>query len=650
MARHVEKSFYPRRENHRDRENALVRRLLQTGAVVAGVGAAVIAVPGAVAAAEDTSASTPGGSEQPHRAGTANSADTTASDPSGSPAQERKQSAADGPASAVDDTDADDDAALADAFGEDVSEGVAGPSTNEDDAEDVPGEAGDVDELEDADDATTPADDEPQEPTGDARESTATVLAAGQPRPAEPAQHVSAAVVIDEASVENAITATHDPAPAELVAVPVEATTPVVAEPTSQQPVAAIGTEATAESALTTAARAPVTWQSIVDDIWSWFNLGDNPPALPATRVNFIVEALWVSVRRVHYILTNQRPVAVPTQETSDPHTGEVVGNLNATDPEDDNLTFVIRTPPEHGSVVVNEDGSYVYTPNPDMADFGGIDRFTVRIGDTTGNPWHLRGFAEALGLVRPTLVTVTVTVDPVNQSPAAEDVDVVVGHRGQVSGVINAADPNGDTLSYTIGNPPVHGTVDLDPLTGNFVYTPAIEVGPIPEQDFFTVRIDDGLGGVAEAQVTVHFLPNSAPVISSAVTVQHPYDGAVEETYITFEVLDRDGDEVSVQVVLHPDDFDKGHIHWLDPAGRVMFHTYPHSHRDAFDDPDNAFARVIITATDEFGAVTVLEQRISITPAPMHGPVGMSIPSDALPLPNSVPDIDADGTLRRLL
>ena len=51
----------------------------------------------------------------------------------------------------------------------------------------------------------------------------------------------------------------------------------------------------------------------------------------------------------------------------------------NDTDPEDDALTAVLASPPAHGTLVLNADGSFVYTA---AAGFSGTDTFTYRASD----------------------------------------------------------------------------------------------------------------------------------------------------------------------------------------------------------------------------------------------------------------------------
>ncbi len=75
---------------------------------------------------------------------------------------------------------------------------------------------------------------------------------------------------------------------------------------------------------------------------------------------------------------------------------GVVIGS----DVDGDSLTYSKGTDPVHGSVVVNSDGTYTYTPD---ADFIGLDSFVVTVSDGNG------GFVNS---------TVNVNVTPVNDAP----------------------------------------------------------------------------------------------------------------------------------------------------------------------------------------------------------------------------------------
>ncbi|MEZ8307666.1 VCBS domain-containing protein, partial [Vibrio splendidus] len=79
-------------------------------------------------------------------------------------------------------------------------------------------------------------------------------------------------------------------------------------------------------------------------------------------------------------------------------------GQLTATDANNDLLTFSVESGPSNGSLTLNEDGSWLYTPEPN---YNGADSFEVIVTDDTG--------------LKDTL-TVTIDVTPVNDPATVSD------------------------------------------------------------------------------------------------------------------------------------------------------------------------------------------------------------------------------------
>jgi VCBS repeat-containing protein len=77
----------------------------------------------------------------------------------------------------------------------------------------------------------------------------------------------------------------------------------------------------------------------------------------------------------------NDAPVG-NNQSVTTPEDTPITGKLIASDKDGDTLTFTPKDQPTHGSVAVNPDGSYVYTPAPN---YNGKDSFTVTVGDGKG-------------------------------------------------------------------------------------------------------------------------------------------------------------------------------------------------------------------------------------------------------------------------
>ena len=74
-----------------------------------------------------------------------------------------------------------------------------------------------------------------------------------------------------------------------------------------------------------------------------------------------------------------------PIVGTPDPETGEVTGTIVASDPDGDDLTYTATTAPVHGTVSVEADGSFTYTPRLRdrlLADEDTTDSFVVTVSD----------------------------------------------------------------------------------------------------------------------------------------------------------------------------------------------------------------------------------------------------------------------------
>ena len=139
-------------------------------------------------------------------------------------------------------------------------------------------------------------------------------------------------------------------------------------------------------------------------------------------------------------------------------------------------LSYAKATDPGHGTVTVDANGDFNYTP---ASNFHGPDSFTYRVTDA----------ASGEELTR----SVSITVAAVTDLTAADDTfstneDIVL--NASVAG--NDGTTSGGVLSYAKATDPGHGTVTVD-ANGDFHYTPASNFhGP----DSFTYRVTDAASG----------------------------------------------------------------------------------------------------------------------------------------------------------
>ncbi|PYQ77363.1 MAG: hypothetical protein DMG04_00635, partial [Acidobacteria bacterium] len=190
-------------------------------------------------------------------------------------------------------------------------------------------------------------------------------------------------------------------------------------------------------------------------------------------------------------------------------------------------LTAVLVTASSRGSVVLNPNGGFTYTPG---ANFNGADSFTYKAND---------------GTLDSNVATVTITVTPVNDPPIASAQAVTTAEDTAKTITLGATDVDGDTLTYAIVTPPAHGT--LSGTAPTVTYTPTANYnGP----DTFTFKANDGTvdSNVATVSITVTAV-NDAPVANpQAVTTTEDTAKA-----IVLAATDVDGDALTYAIVVGP-------------------------------------------------------------------------------------------------
>ena len=135
---------------------------------------------------------------------------------------------------------------------------------------------------------------------------------------------------------------------------------------------------------------------------------------------------------------------------------------------------------------------------------------------------------------------TFVVTVTSGNHPPTASDVSVTTDEDTAVSVMLDAADVDGDTLSYLVLTQPTHGT--LSGTVPNLIYSPDPNYNGT---DSFTYQVNDGLldSNTATVSLTITAI-NDAPTASD-VSVTTDEDTAVS---VMLDAADVDGDTLIVR------------------------------------------------------------------------------------------------------
>ena len=193
---------------------------------------------------------------------------------------------------------------------------------------------------------------------------------------------------------------------------------------------------------------------------------------------------------------------------------GKVTGTATAVDPDRDLLTFVGSGPTAKGTVVVNADGSFAYTPTAAARHQATADNATPADKEDTFTITAMDSFGGSLA------IPVTVAIKPsVNRAPTrgsyTSDADPVTA---LVTGTATARDADSDPLTFSGTTTTAKGGAVVY-SAGDFIYTPTDDARAAAgapgasladKRDTFVITVDDGHGGTLAITVRV-------PIVAAA-------------------------------------------------------------------------------------------------------------------------------------
>ncbi|KQY02941.1 hypothetical protein ASD37_25680 [Mycobacterium sp. Root135] len=245
-------------------------------------------------------------------------------------------------------------------------------------------------------------------------------------------------------------------------------------------------------------------------------------PTTATTDLNFPQAVLSTDGQQLYYtsdaalqvislVPANTFPIAGAPVLNPPTATGVVSGSVPVTDPDQDTLTYRASAPGK-GSVVVNPDGTFTYTPTAAARHAAATVGASAAL---TTDTFTLTADDGRRGIIT---VPVTVNILPANTAPTAKaSVGSPNFKTGIVTGSVTGADKDKDALTYT-STAPAKGTVTID-AKGKFTYTPtasarqaaaAPAAAAVDKADAFTINVDDGHGGIFASAVTVKISPLS--------------------------------------------------------------------------------------------------------------------------------------------
>jgi VCBS repeat-containing protein len=263
-----------------------------------------------------------------------------------------------------------------------------------------------------------------------------------------------------------------------------------------------------------------------------------------------IIAATWLTLEQdihAHKVWQtppppNQPPVANDDAYSTDEDTTLLVvapGVLgNDSDADGDPLTAALDTGPGNGTLTLNADGSFTYTPD---SDFNGIDSFIYHAND---------GSADSNN------ATVTITVDAVNDPPVANDDAATTDEDTAVTidfadVLVNDVDVDGDALIVSSVTSPANGTL-IDNGDDTVTYTPDANFNG---DDSFTYTANDGQANSNVATVTINVIPVNDPPVATddAYATDEDTTLNIAAPGMLGNDSDPDGDPLTVVVVTVP-------------------------------------------------------------------------------------------------
>ena len=170
---------------------------------------------------------------------------------------------------------------------------------------------------------------------------------------------------------------------------------------------------------------------------------------------------------------------------------------LTGSDVDGDALTFTLVEGPTNGTLSGTAP-NVTYTPN---ANYNGADSFTFKAND---------GHADS------NTATVSITIVPANDAPAANSQFVITDEDTAKSITVSGGDIDGDALTFSIVTGPTNGS--LSGTAPNLTYTPNANYYGA---DSFTFKTSDGVAHSDTATVSITVTGvNDTPVITPGAGV----------------------------------------------------------------------------------------------------------------------------------
>ncbi|MFT5324549.1 MAG: hypothetical protein ACI8P0_002411, partial [Planctomycetaceae bacterium] len=296
----------------------------------------------------------------------------------------------------------------------------------------------------------------------------------------------------------------------------------------------------------------------------------------------------------------------------------------NDTDPESDILDAILVSGPTDGTLDLETDGSFTYSPD---GDFAGVDSFTYKTND---------------GSLDSNTATVTITVNPINDfapvitsngGGASASTNVAENTTAVTTVTATDADLPGDTLTYSISGGADSGKFSINGTTGDLTFAVApdfetpTDVGTDNVYDVIVEVSDGTFTDTQSIAVTVTAVNDNTPTITSdgggASAALNVAENATAVTTVTATDADLPGDTLTYSI---SGGADSGKFSINGTTGDLTFAVAPDFETPTDVGTDNVYD-VIVEVSD--GTFTD-SQSIAVTvTAENDAPVATADPGD---------------------
>ena len=204
------------------------------------------------------------------------------------------------------------------------------------------------------------------------------------------------------------------------------------------------------------------------------------------------------------------------------------IGAVEATDVENDILTYTVSTAAEHGTLSVNEAGEWSYS----AADgYMGSDSAIITIDDGNGG-----------------VITQTLNFEVKVSAPTLSDTTSGLLEDTSTNGVFNVTNPIGGALVYEVVNASAKGAFSVNEA-GEWNYTPNADLNG---EDSVTLRVTNayGLSTTATLNLAIEAV-NDTPIVTASITLNAVAEDSgviiITKEQLLASSYDVDGDLLSV-------------------------------------------------------------------------------------------------------